>query len=190
MSAPNSPQYPQQNPAFEEYWTQGRKDVGIYNPNYLPGRFYSKRDMNLLSSVNAELFGDIVEVVVQVFKIAIGETTINMYGESVSSQGKMFYPAINLSCLAEREDITGENGSKFGPDRNQNIVFKFRERDCIITNFFPDIGDIVLYNERFYEMDNVVQEQFLGGHPDKSWSLIVNTHYTRLSKLNIVQRQS
>jgi hypothetical protein len=102
----------------------------------------------------------------------------------------MFYPAINLTCLAEREDITGENGSKFGPDRNQNIAFRFRERDCIITKFFPEIGDIVLYNERFYEMDNVVQEQFLGGHPDKSWSLIVNTHYTRLSKLNIVQRQT
>jgi len=146
--------------------------------------------MNLLGSVNAELYGDISEVVVQVFKIALNETTVNIYGESVSSQGKMFYPAINLTCFAEREDLTGENASKFGPDRNQNVVFRFRERDCIITNFFPEIGDVVLYNERFYEMDNVVQEQFLGGHPDKSWSLIVNTHYTRLSKLNIVQRQT
>jgi hypothetical protein len=41
-----------------------------------------------------------------------------------------------------------------------------------------------------YEIDNVVQEQFLGGQPDKSWSLIVNTHYTRLSKLNLVERQT
>lgn len=190
MAAPTTKQYPKQNPAFPQYWTDGRKDVGVYNDKYLPGRFFSRRDMNLLGSVNAELFSDIVEVVVQVFKIALNETNVNIYGESVSSQGKMFYPAINLTCLAEREDITGENGSKFGPDRNQNVVFRFRERDCIITNFFPELGDIVLYNERFYEMDNVVQEQFLGGHPDKSWSLIVNTHYTRLSKLNIVQRQT
>ena len=42
----------------------------------------------------------------------------------------------------------------------------------------------------YYEIDNVVQEQFLGGHPDKSWSLIVNTHYTRLSKINLVERQT
>lgn len=190
MAAPTTKQYPKPNPAFPQYWTQGRKDVGIYNPNYSPGRYFSPRDINMLSSVNAELMGDIIEVVVQVFKVAINETITNMYGETVSAQGKMFYPAINLSCLVDREDITGENGSKFGPDRNQNVVFKFRERDCIITNFFPELGDVVLYNERFYEMDNVVQEQFLGGHPDKSWSLIVNTHYTRLSKLNIVQRQT
>jgi hypothetical protein len=94
-----------------------------------------------------------------------------------------------LSCLVQREDINTENQG-YGPDRKQDIVYRFRERDCITTNYFPEIGDLVLYNERYYEIDNVVQEQFLGGHPDKSWSLIVNTHYTRLSKLNLVERQT
>lgn len=189
MAAPVTKQYPKINPAFKEYWTDGRKDVGIYNPNYLPGRYYSRRDMNMLSSVNAELIGDIIECVVQVFKIATYETTVNIYGESSSEKGKVFYPAVDLSCLIEREDINSENQG-YGPDRKQGVVYRFRERDCIITNYFPEIGDLVLYNERYYEIDNVVQEQFLGGHPDKSWSLIVNTHYTRLSKINLVQRQT
>ena len=95
-----------------------------------------------------------------------------------------------MTALIQREDITGDDNAGFGPDRNQNVVYKFRERDCITTGFFPEIGDIVLYNERFYEVDNVIQEQFLGGHPDKSWSFICNTHYSRLSKLNMVERQS
>lgn len=189
MAAPVTPQYPKQNPSFPQYWTKGRKDVGIYGTNYSPGRYFSPRDINLLSSVNAELVGDIIECVVQLFKIATYETVVNIYGESSSDKGKVFYPGINMSTLIQREDLNAENQG-FGPDRKQDVVYRFRERDCIITNYFPEIGDLVLYNERYYEIDNVIQEQFLGGHPDKSWSLIVNTHYTRLSKINLVERQT
>ena len=85
MAAPTTPQYPKQNPAFPQYWTDGRKDVGVYNDNYLPGRFFSRRDMNLLGSVNAELFGDIVEVVVQVFcKAQKQPKSLNLYCTRVS----------------------------------------------------------------------------------------------------------
>ena len=37
--------------------------------------------------------------------------------------------------------------------------------------------------------DNVVQEQFLGGQANKSHSIICNSHYTKLSKINLVNRQ-
>ena len=142
-----------------------------------------------MNSVSSELIGDIIECVVQVFKIAAYETNTNIYGESSSDKGKVFYSGIDLSCLVQREDINTENQG-YGPDRKQDIVYRFRERDCITTNYFPEIGDLVLYNQRYYEIDNVIQEQFAGGHPDKSLSLIVNTHYTRLSKLNLVERQT
>lgn len=189
MTAPISSQYPN-NDGFPEYWTSERKDVGVYGKNYLPGRFFSRRDMRMLHSVNAELYGDIIECVVQVFKIAVNETTTNIYGESSSEHGKSFYDAIDLTCVVERDDINTDNTSKFGPDRNQNVAFRFRERDCIVTKYFPEVGDLVLYNERYHEIDNVVQEQLIGGHSDKSWSLIVNTHYSRLSKINLVERQT
>lgn len=188
MAAPTTKQYPKNN--FPEYWTNGRKDIGVYSKNYLPGRYFSRRDMNMLASVNAELLGDIIECVIQLFKIAPGATTLNIYGESRSDIGKVFYAGVDMTALIVREDITGDDNQGFGPDRNQNVVYRFRERDCIKVGFFPEIGDVFLYNERFYEVDNVIQEQFLGGHPDKSWSFICNTHYSRLSKLNIVERQS
>jgi|TARA_R110000868_G_scaffold8843_10_gene45118 hypothetical protein len=188
MAAPVTPQYPQNT--FPQYWTNGRKDIGIYGNNYLPGRYFSSRDMNFLGSINAELVGDIIECVIQLFKVAVSETRVNIYGEATSETGKAFYPAINMTALIQREDITGDDNQGFGPDRNQSVVYKFRERDCIVTGFFPEIGDVLLYNERFYEIDNVIQEQFLGGHPDKSWSFICNTHYSRLSKLNVVERQT
>ena len=56
-------------------------------------------------------------------------------------------------------------------------------------NLFPEVGDLILFNERYHECDNVVQEQFLGGIDDKSHSIVVHTNYTRLSKISLVQRQ-
>jgi len=48
---------------------------------------------------------------------------------------------------------------------------------------------MILFNDRYHEVDNVVQEQFLGGQANKSHSIICNTHYSKLSKINLVNRQ-
>ena len=152
------------------------------------GRYFSERDLKFINSINAELMGDIIETIVTVFKVAASETRVNLYGESAPAEGKSFYPGIDLSSLIERADTSGEDEG-FGPDRDQTVVFKFRERVCQEVNFFPQIGDIVLFNDRYHEIDNVVQEQFLGGQSDKSLSIICNTHYSRLSKINLVERQ-
>lgn len=184
-----SNQYPDQS-EFPEYWTDTRKDIGSRGDHYLPGRFFSRRDMNLLHSINSELYNDIVEIIVQVFKVAVNETETNVYGESNSETGKVFYNGIDISCMYEPTETTSDSSKKMGIDRNQNLTFKFRERDCIKTNCFLEAGDLILFNERYFEINNVVQQQFLGGHPDKSWSLIANTNYTRLSKINLIERQT
>lgn len=76
----------------------------------------------------------------------------------------------------------------FGPNRRQDHIFKMREKMLRELNFYPEIGDIVFWNDRYYEVDNVVQEQLLGGQSEKSHSIIVNTHYTKITSLNIIQR--
>jgi len=58
-----------------------------------------------------------------------------------------------------------------------------------LINIYPEVGDVIQFNERYHEIDNVVQEQFLGGIDSKSHSIIVNTHYARISKLSLVERQ-
>jgi len=65
----------------------------------LRGRYFSARDINFINSINAELMGDIIETLVTVFKIAASETKVNMYGESAPSEGKTFYPGIDISCF-------------------------------------------------------------------------------------------
>ena len=153
----------------------------------LRGRYFSQRDLNLVNSLNAELMGDIVEVLIQVFKISPTETKTNIYGETSAETGKWYMPAIQISSLVERADMTAEYDD-FGPSRNQDYVFKMREKMLKQVNFYPEIGDIVFFNDRYYEIDNVVQEQLLGGQPDKSHSIICNGHYTKITSLNVLER--
>ena len=154
----------------------------------LLGRFFSPRDLKLVASLNAELSGDVLQTEVFIYKMCAEQMVINLYGESAPQNGKMFYPGVECTCLIDRADID-TTYDQFGPDRNQTVVFKFRENNLKLVNLYPEVGDIVEFNHRYHECDNIVQEQFLGGQSDKSLSIIVNTHYSRLSKLSLVNRQ-
>lgn len=156
--------------------------------SFLRGRFFSPRDLKVINSFNGELMGDIIQTEIILYKMAADQTIVNIYGESDPKTGKMFYPGVEVTCLIDRADIN-TNYDEFGPDRDQTVVFKFRENMLKLVNIYPEVGDIVKFNQRFHEIDNVVQEQLLGGIEDKSHSIIVNTHYSRLSKLNFVERQ-
>ena len=154
----------------------------------LRGRYFSERDLKVINSFNSELMGDIIQTIVILYKMAADQTKINLYGESDPATGKCFYSGVEITALIDKADITSDY-DEFGPDRNQTVVFKFRENMLKLINIYPEVADIIKFNERFYEIGNVVQEQFLGGVEQKSHSIIVSTYYSRLSKLNFVERQ-
>lgn len=155
----------------------------------LKGRYFSQRDLNLINSLNGELMGDIIENLVYIYKISPNETKTNIYGETASESGKWYLPAIQMSVLVERPEMTAEYDD-FGPNRSQTHVFKMREKMLKEVNFYPEIGDIVFWNDKYYEIDNVIQEQLLGGQADKSHSIICNAHYTKISSLNVIERNN
>jgi hypothetical protein len=155
----------------------------------LRGRYFSQRDLNLVAQFNGELMGDIIENLIQIFKIAPNETKTNIYGETSAETGKWYFPAIQISALIERSEMTAEMDD-FGPSRNQDHIFKMREKMLRQLEFYPEIGDVVSWNDRYYEIDNVIQEQLLGGQAEKSHSIICNTHYTKYTSLNIMERNN
>lgn len=155
----------------------------------LLGRYMSARDMRLIRSVNIELLNDVLQTQVVIYKMVPDLIKTNIYGESSPDSGKSFYPGVEVVCMIDRADISTEQDD-FGPNRKQDVVFKFMEQMLREVNLFPEVGDIITFNERYHEIDNVVQEQFLGGIPEKSFSIICNTHYSRISKLNLVERQN
>ena len=56
-------------------------------------------------------------------------------------------------------------------------------------DFFPEIGDIVGYNDAFYEIDNIKETQLIAGRPTYNQSIICQTHLTRRSNIQIEPRQ-
>ena len=56
----------------------------------LPGKFFGPKDVSFIHSINAELYGDVMQVEVTIFKIASSETNTNIYGESNPETGKSF----------------------------------------------------------------------------------------------------
>lgn len=154
----------------------------------LYGRYYSQRDMKLIGSFNAELMGDIIQTLIVIHKFVPEAVKINLYGESDPKTGKVFYPGVAITALIARETIETP-ADEFGTDRKQIVKFAIREEMLKKVNLYPENGDIIVFNERYHEIDNVEQEQFLGGVEDKSWSIICDTHYSRLSKLSIFERQ-
>jgi hypothetical protein len=153
------------------------------------GRFNSPRDIRLFHSFNHEIMEDIVQSVATIFKICPEASPINIYGETAPEKGKVFFPGVEMTTRIKKNDINS-NYDDYGPTRKQIINFVFLELDLKNVNLYPENGDVILFNTRYYEIDNVVQEQFLGDIEDNSFSIICHTHFTRLSKLSVVQRQS
>jgi hypothetical protein len=155
----------------------------------LRGRYFSQRDLNLVAQFNGELMGDIIENIIDIFKISPSETKTNIYGETAAETGKWYFPAIKISALVERAEMSTEMDD-FGPSRSQTHIFKMREKMLRQLEFYPEIGDIIAWNDRYYEVDNIVQEQLLGSQPDKSHSIICNAHYTKITSLNVLERNN
>ena len=148
------------------------------------GRYFTRRDVRMMNSLNGELMLNIIEQIVIVFKINPNETQANVYGESID---KKYYPGIETSCLVE-SDPSSTLYEGFGPDVKKGTLFRFHQKLCEIKDYYPEVGDIVQWENTFFEISNVVENQFLGGQPEKNYSLICNSHFTRKSKLCIVDR--
>tara|TARA_B110000444_G_scaffold249997_1_gene275815 strand:+ start:1471 stop:1890 length:420 start_codon:yes stop_codon:yes gene_type:complete len=138
-----------------------------------------------MNSLNGELLTDIVEQKVIVYKISPDETESNLYGESLD---KVYYPGIEISCLVET-DPQSTLYEGFGPDVKKGTLFRFHQKLCEIKELYPQISDIVEWENAHFEISNVVENQFLGGQPEKNYSLVCNAHMSRKSRLNILDRE-
>ena len=156
--------------------------------------FGGSRDISLFNTVNKELINDIIQTEVGYYKFVLEKTTSNIYGEAL---GKVFYEPVRIACLINKQDQVW-SADDFGSDINQIISFRFLKQELKDINLVPEIGDILLFKNNFYEVDSRVENQLImGKDPDyaistgttdfgSSFSIIVNTHISRVEKLNLV----
>ena len=149
--------------------------------------FGSNRDFDLLVGINRELLSDVVEQEILYYKISLDDTEANIYGEALD---KTYLEPTKLNCLITRGDqvVTVD---EFGPDLGRDVSFAFLRRDLEDIQTVPEVGDIVVWSEDYYQVDNVGENQLFLGR-DKSYnltdygqnfcssvSIIVDCHLTR-----------
>jgi len=169
------------------------------------------RDISMFRYVNRELMQNIISQQCVLYKYDIEETKVNIYGEAASQ--KYYHPPVLLFALIEIGG-QGYQDSELGPDFNWNLVFRFLRDDLLAVsndnphgaNVVPQVGDIIMYQKGYYEVDSVNMSQyFVGKDPDYDFkddqgnnpletdlnefgynvAVICNTHYVPADKVQI-----
>lgn len=182
--------------------------------------FGSARDISLFRHVNRELLADIITQQCSFYKYKLEETKVNIYGEA--AEEKFYMGPVLLNCLIERTEQEYPE-TDLGTDFTWGATFKFLRDDLLNkmedfneffdptnyqygANLVPEVGDIIMYQDGYYEVDNTDANQyFMGKNPDypnnvnplnpgledfgSSISIICKTHYVPADKLGISQER-
>lgn len=159
--------------------------------------FGSKNDFNLFVGINRELLSDVVEQDILYYKISLEDTQVNIYGEGME---KIYWSPLKLNCLITRGDqvVTSDD---FGPDLTRDASFAFLREDLVDVNTVPEVGDIIMWHENYYEVDLVKENQLFLGKDNSynltdygskfgsSISIICQCHLTRGDRVGITQQR-
>jgi len=157
--------------------------------------FGRQRDVKLFNSVNQELIHDIIEQLVGYYKVVLSQTPANLYGEA---QNKTWLGPVLIPCLLVRGGTTQETDN-FGPDTFRELEVRFWKDDLMEANVVPEIGDVILWNNLYFEVDNVNENQLIVGKDPNypysedvvefgdSLSIILTCHMTRPERMGISQ---
>jgi hypothetical protein len=147
-------------------------------------RFTLARDIKFFESISRELVDVVIETAVVLYKLVIEDSKTNLYGESLN---KTYYQGVQTTAVIERESSTSEYEG-FGSDKNQLVEFRFNRFTLEDTGFYPEVGDIIFHNDAYFEIDNVREDQLIGGQVDNKFSIICSTFMTRRSTIQTEMR--
>ena len=147
-------------------------------------RFALNRDIKFFESISRELVDAVIETTVVLFKLAIEDISTNLYGESLD---KSYYKGTECTAVFERDD-SSVSYEGFGPDSGQSVEFRFNRIKLKGKGFYPEIGDIIMHNDAYFEIDNVREDQLIGGQSGEKFSIIVSTFMTRKSSIQTEMR--
>ncbi len=123
----------------------------------------TSRDVSLFRHINRELLHDIITQQCVYYQFKTSETKVNIYGESAGA--KYYTEPVILNMLVDRGDNTSPTGD-MGVDYDRPMTFKFFRDDLVDANLIPDVGDIIMWYEGYWEVENTNANQlFVGKDP-------------------------
>jgi hypothetical protein len=165
--------------------------------------FGSQRDISFFRHINRELIWDVVTQQCAVYKLKLNQTKINIYGEA--SGDKFYFDPVLINALIQRGDKAQSSGD-MGVDMTREMEFRFLRDDLVDAKLVPEVGDIILYQESYFEVDNVNDNQlFVGKDPAYPYntnplnpgleefgtnlSIIVKAHITPADRVQITRER-
>jgi hypothetical protein len=159
--------------------------------------FGSLRDISTFKGITRELVENVVSQQIGYYKYQLNDTTINVYGEGVA---RYYIGPVLINCLIERGDYSSVLKDQI-VDIDRAVTFRFFRDHLIDANIVPEIGDVLMYNESYYAVDNVNENQLILGKDNDysysdglqnfgtSYSIILTTHYTSADRIGIKQER-
>lgn len=125
-------------------------------------------------------------------KINLELTKTNIYGEALE---KWYYQPVNVRCVIERGE-TSYGDDEYGVTIANTIKVTIPKALLAIYNFLPEVGDILMDRERYYEV-NSIDTQFVTlpgtnapnatlGTTGHVVTFVLSGYLTRITKLNII----
>jgi len=173
--------------------------------------FGSARDASLLRHINRELIYDLIDTEIAFYKLSLPDTAANMYDEA---DNKIYYSPMRFNCIVQKDDKS-YTGDDSGYDSTRTAVFAFHRPELVIANIIIEEGDIIEWDNEFYEIDGVGASQYFRGinpatdlgnnlpggvhvtgnddtRPEfgESISVVCQAHVTRRNRLNIQEVRS
>ena len=152
-------------------------------------RYYGAKDLATIEKFNRELLGEpnisddgIIDQFVILYRVSVYETETNMYGEA--SEGKVYKQGVKLPCIVDASDFDF-NYDDFGPDNRQSVSFAFQRAYLVEVDLKPEIGDIMQWNDGYFEVDKFNENQLIGGNFDNSHSIVVSANLVRRPTVNL-----
>ena len=151
-------------------------------------RFALGRDIKFFEGISRELVDAVIETAVVLYKLIIEDSKTNLYGESLS---KTYYQGVECTAIIQRDETTA-NYEGFGVDASQNVQFRFNRFTLSDRGFYPEVGDIIYHNDGYFEIDNVTEDQLIGGRVEtgggEKFSVICSAFMTRRSSIQTEMR--
>lgn len=149
-------------------------------------RFVTQRDFEFIQHITRELIDETMDVGVILYKIVVGSTKTNIYGEATN---KPRYTPVKVNAIVKYDKNTLEKDEGFGINQDQQVQFRFARRLLAEVSTYPEIGDVVGYNNHFYEIHNITETQLIAGKPGFNTAIICMAHLTRRTSIDIEEAQ-
>lgn len=148
-----------------------------------PQLFTGQKERDLAKHISDEVIEKIIGQPLVYYPLDIERTDFHsLYGEAIK---KSFLPPIRVYGLVEFEDEGTNHADSFGVEKRTKLKVHFNKRRLTEDqNLFVTTGDVLEYNQIFYEIVSLSEPKQLFGRADTKTEVMAECNRIRWGTFN------